>query len=60
MQVSVAIKKILYANDAKESALDEAQDYLNQTMNVVEAQETMNVVEAEAEAESEIEVDSQN
>jgi RP/EB family microtubule-associated protein len=60
MQVSVAIKKILYANDAKESALDEAQDYLNQTMNAVEAQETMNVVEAEAEAESEIEVDSQN
>ncbi|KAK2357517.1 Microtubule-associated protein RP/EB member 1B [Trifolium repens] len=58
--VSVAIKKILYANDAKESALDEAQDYLNQTMNAVEAQETMNVVEAEAEAESEIEVDSQN
>ncbi|WJX89989.1 Microtubule-associated protein RP/EB member 1B [Trifolium repens] len=58
--VSVAIKKILYANDAKESALDEAQDYLNQTMNVVEAQETMNVVEAEAEVESEIEVDSQN
>ncbi|KAK2411301.1 microtubule-associated protein RP/EB family member 1B [Trifolium repens] len=56
--VSVAIKKILYANDAKESALDEAQDYLNQTMNAVEAQETMNVVEAEAE--SEIEVDSQN
>jgi RP/EB family microtubule-associated protein len=60
MQVSVAIKKILYANDAKESALDEAQDYLNQTMNAVEAQETMNVVEADAEAESEIEVDSQN
>ncbi|CAJ2664535.1 unnamed protein product [Trifolium pratense] len=58
--VSVAVKKILYANDAKESALDEAQDYLNQTMNAVEAQETMNVVEAEAEAESEIEVDSQN
>ncbi|MCH84396.1 microtubule-associated protein RP/EB family member 1b-like, partial [Trifolium medium] len=58
--VSVAIKKILYANDAKESALDEAQDYLNQIMNAVEAQETMNVVEAEAEAESEIEVDSQN
>ncbi|GAU49623.1 hypothetical protein TSUD_192620 [Trifolium subterraneum] len=60
--VSVAIKTILYANDANESALDEAQDYLNQTMNAVEAQESMDVVEAEAEAEAEaeIEVDSQN
>lgn len=60
MQVTVAIKKILYATDAKESALDEAQDYLNQAMNVEEAQDypsqTMNAVEAEAE----IEVDSQN
>lgn len=58
--VTVAIKKILYATDAKESALDEAQDYLNQAMNVEEAQDypsqTMNAVEAEAE----IEVDSQN
>ncbi|KAJ1438948.1 CH domain superfamily [Sesbania bispinosa] len=41
--MSIAIKKILYADDAKESALDEAQDYLNQTMNAVE-------VEAEIEA----------
>ncbi|KAK7330375.1 hypothetical protein VNO77_24568 [Canavalia gladiata] len=36
--MSVAIKKILYADDAKESALDEAQDYLNQTSNAVEAE----------------------
>ncbi|XP_027332934.1 microtubule-associated protein RP/EB family member 1A-like isoform X2 [Abrus precatorius] len=36
--MSVAIKKILYADDAKESALDEAQDYLNQTVNAVEAE----------------------
>lgn len=33
MQISVAVKKILYAADAKESALDEAQEYLNQTLN---------------------------
>lgn len=36
LQMSIAIKKILYADNAKESALDEAQDYLNQTMNAVE------------------------
>ena len=36
MQMSIATKKILYADDAKESALDEALDYLNQTMNAVE------------------------
>lgn len=39
MQMSVAIKKILYAADAKESALDEAQDYLNETLNAVEGEE---------------------
>jgi len=38
MQISVAIKKILYADDPKESALEEAQDYLNQTSNAVEAE----------------------
>lgn len=56
MQISAAIKKILYANDAKESALDEAQDYLNQTINAVEAEDylyqTMNAVEAEADVEA--------
>lgn len=45
MQMSVAIKKILYADDPNESALEEAQDYLNQTLNAVEA-------EAEAEIEA--------
>ena len=40
--MSVAIKKILYAADAKESALSEAQDYLSQFMPPAEA-------EAEAE-----------
>lgn len=44
--MSVAIKKILYAADAKESALSEAQDYLSQFMPPAEA-------EAEAEAEDE-------
>ncbi|KAI4336012.1 hypothetical protein L6164_014591 [Bauhinia variegata] len=39
LPVSVAIKKILYAADAKESALEEAQDYLNQTLNDDEAEE---------------------
>lgn len=28
--MAVAIKKILYAADAKESSLEEAQDYINQ------------------------------
>ncbi|XP_061375431.1 microtubule-associated protein RP/EB family member 1A-like isoform X2 [Gastrolobium bilobum] len=41
--MSIAIKKILYAADAMESPLDEARDYLIQTMNAVEA-------EAETEA----------
>nr|XP_027190151.1 microtubule-associated protein RP/EB family member 1B-like isoform X2 [Cicer arietinum] len=31
--ISVAIKKILYAADAKESALDEAQAYISQTLD---------------------------
>lgn len=36
--ISVAIKKILYAADAKESALEEAQAYINQTLEAVEDQ----------------------
>lgn len=36
--MSVAIKKILYAVDAKESALSEAQDYLSQFMAPGEAE----------------------
>lgn len=31
--MAVAIKKILYAADTKESALEEAQEYLYQAMN---------------------------
>lgn len=45
MQISVAIKKILYAADEKESALEEAQDYLNQKLNIDDA-------EAEADPET--------
>lgn len=36
MQMAVAIRKILYAADAKESALDEAQVFLGQSMNTLE------------------------
>lgn len=50
MQMSVAVKKILYAADAKESPLAEAQKYLYQTLNVGEAEDE---TEAEAEAETE-------
>lgn len=32
MQMTVAIKKILYADDAKESALEEAQEYLSEAI----------------------------
>ncbi|XP_038687201.1 microtubule-associated protein RP/EB family member 1A-like isoform X2 [Tripterygium wilfordii] len=41
LPVAVAIKKILYAADAKESALLEAQEYLSQNLNadVVEAED---------------------
>lgn len=49
MQISVAIKKILYAADEKESALEEAQDYLNQKLNADDVEEQ---AEAEAEAEA--------
>lgn len=48
--MSVAVKKILYAADAKESPLAEAQEYLYQTLNVGEAEDE---TEAEAEAETE-------
>ncbi|KAF1892759.1 hypothetical protein Lal_00042653 [Lupinus albus] len=41
--VSVAVKMILYAADANESALDEAQEYLNQVLNSVEAEEETEV-----------------
>ncbi|MED6220784.1 Microtubule-associated protein RP/EB member 1B [Stylosanthes scabra] len=34
--MTVATKKILYADDAKESALDEALDYLNRTLNATQ------------------------
>ncbi|KAM2033607.1 hypothetical protein ACFX1T_015465 [Malus domestica] len=47
--MSVAVKKILYAADAKESPLAEAQEYLYQTLNVGEAEDE---TEAEAEAET--------
>lgn len=33
IQMAIAVKKILYAADAKESALAEAQDYLFEAMN---------------------------
>lgn len=33
MQMAVAVKKILYAVDAKESALSEAQEYIQQSAN---------------------------
>ncbi|KAI9086543.1 hypothetical protein K1719_031627 [Acacia pycnantha] len=45
LPISVAIKKILYAADEKESALEEAQDYLNQKLNIDDA-------EAEADTET--------
>lgn len=47
MQMSVAVKKILYAADAKESALADAQEYLSQF-----------TTSTEAEAEAEIEADA--
>lgn len=38
MQMAVAIKKILYAADAKESALAEAQEYLSQALEAGEGE----------------------
>ncbi|WVZ18492.1 hypothetical protein V8G54_005814 [Vigna mungo] len=46
--MSLAIKKILYAADAKGSALDEAQEYLNEVINGIEDE-----VEGEVEEETE-------
>lgn len=43
--MSIAVKKILYAADAKESALADAQEYLSQFTTSTEA-------EAEAEIEA--------
>lgn len=37
--MSVAIKKILYAADVKESALDEAQAYIHETLNADEEEQ---------------------
>lgn len=45
--MSIAVKKILYAADAKESALADAQEYLSQF-----------TTSTEAEAEAEIETDA--
>ena len=45
--MSVAVKKILYAADAKESALADAQEYLSQF-----------TTSTEADAEAEIEADA--
>ncbi|KAL9314227.1 hypothetical protein ACSQ67_019679 [Phaseolus vulgaris] len=51
--MSQAIKKILYAADAKGSALDEAQEYLNEVINGVEGEgEVEGEVEVEAETET--------
>ncbi|KAL5064786.1 hypothetical protein RYX36_026523 [Vicia faba] len=57
ISITVAIKKILYATDTEESVLDEALDYLNQTVNAVEAQDYHGQT---SDAESDIEADSQN
>ncbi|XP_054822564.1 microtubule-associated protein RP/EB family member 1B-like [Prosopis cineraria] len=51
--MTIAIKKILYAADAKESALDEAQDCLNQILEAAQSEEGgggRSEVEAENEA----------
>lgn len=39
MQMAVAIKKILYAADAKDSALEEAQEYISQSVDNGETEE---------------------
>lgn len=38
LQMAVAVKKILYAADAKQSALEEAQLYMQQSMNLEEVE----------------------
>ncbi|XP_009369316.2 microtubule-associated protein RP/EB family member 1A [Pyrus x bretschneideri] len=54
--IAVAVKKILYAADAKESPLAEAQEYLYQSLNVGEAEDE-GEAKGEAEAEAETETD---
>lgn len=54
--IAVAVKKILYAADAKESPLAEAQEYLYQSLNVGEAEDG-GEAKGEAEAEAETETD---
>lgn len=39
LQMAVAIKKILYAADAKESALEEAQEYISRSAESGETEE---------------------
>lgn len=39
MQMSIAIKKILYAADAKESALPEAREYMSHAVKAGEPEE---------------------
>nr|XP_025616217.1 microtubule-associated protein RP/EB family member 1A isoform X1 [Arachis hypogaea] len=51
--MSVAIRKILYATDTKESALDEAQDYLNENFNAADDEEEAEAADEEAAAKEE-------
>ncbi|CAH2043831.1 unnamed protein product [Thlaspi arvense] len=54
LPVVVAFKKILYATDANESALEEAQECLNQSLGIeAEEEEEEDAEEAEAEEEAE-------
>lgn len=48
MQLSLAVKKILYAADAQGSALDEAQEYLSEAINAVEDEEEETEAKTEA------------
>lgn len=45
--MAVAVKKILYAVDAKESALSEAQEYIQETMKASDEPETETETENE-------------
>ena len=53
MQMSVGIKKILYAADAKESALADAQEYLSQFTSSAETE-----TEADADAGADADADA--
>ncbi|KAL1203890.1 Microtubule-associated protein RP/EB family member 1B [Cardamine amara subsp. amara] len=53
LPIVVAVKKILYATDANESALEEAQECLNQSLGL-EADEEEETLEGEEEEEVEI------